>query len=299
MSLDRSLGIALVTGTALAISGCLNVNDSSPEPAGSDEAEIRNVVLEEMFDYADPDVRWHDEDSDAANVPIQTNRWRREVLRFQTDIGIEIDRGNSARPTALVTVIGKATGILHLWEFESEVISHHRKDFTDTGTRRMLFERFRRIERPIDLPRDWGLLAISGVEIVAPGATRQIRSVGIHSGDVDRKITGVRDLVRIEDLLHLPQGVDVAVTVDTGDAGDAVFLHLRHRETRPLGRRIPLESNGDGTFSGVFHTDDGRPGVRHIGIDVLSHGTLYDNEEPYDSVGWGIPYILGADLSGG
>jgi hypothetical protein len=298
MSLDRSLGIALIAGTALAISGCLNVNDSSPEPASSDEEGIQHVVLEEMFDYTDPEVRWHDEDSGAANVPIHTNRWRREVLSFETDVGIEIDRGSGSRPTALVTMTGKATGILHLWAAESEVISHRTKDFTDTGTRRMLLERVRRRERPIELHRGWALLAMSGVEIASPDATREVRSVRIQSGGVDEKITGVRALVPIEELLHLPLGVDVAVTVETGDATDAVFLHLRHREARPGGRRIPLETNGDGTFSGVFHTD-GTPGVRHIGIDVLSNGTLYDTEEPYDSAGWGIPYLLGVNVPAG
>jgi hypothetical protein len=298
MSLDRSLGIALLAGTALAISGCLNSNDPSPEPETSDEAGIQHVVLEEMFDYTDPDVRWHDDDSGAANVPIHTSRWRREILSFETDIGIEIDRGSSSRPTALVTMLGKATGLLHLWAIEGEVISHRTKDFSDTSARRMLLERVRRRERPIELHGGWALLAISGVSIASPDATREIRSVGIQSGGVNEKITGVRDLVRIEDLLRLPLDAHVAVIVDTGDATDAVYLHLRHRETRPVGRRIPLESNGDGTFSGVFRTD-GTPGVRHFAIDVLSHGTLYDTEEPYDSVGWGIPYLLGVDVSAG
>jgi hypothetical protein len=110
---------------------------------------------------------------------------------------------------------------------------------------------------------------------------------------VDETITGVGDLVRIEDLLRLPLDVDVALTVDTGDATDAVFLHLRH-----LGRRVQLEGQGDGTFSGTFRTA-GRPGPHHLGIDVLSHGSIYDSEEAYDNVAWGIPYLAGVDVAMG
>jgi hypothetical protein len=69
----------------------------------------------------------------------------------------------------------------------------------------------------------------------------------------------------------------------------------RLRDPLPFGRRIPLESNDDGTFSGTFRTDAG-PGVRHLVVDVLSHGSLYDSEEAYDNVAWGIPYVLGVDV---
>jgi hypothetical protein len=34
-------------------------------------------------------------------------------------------------------------------------------------------------------------------------------------------------------------------------------------------------------------------------IDVLSHGSIYDSVEPYDSVAWGIPYLVGVDHGAG
>ena len=290
MFLHRSLGTAMIVGTALAVSGCLNVNDSSTEPVGSDEEGIQNVIFEEMNEYADTDVRWYDEGSDIPNAPVTTHRWRRELLNFDRNVVIEIDRPDGEVPTAFVTMTGEATGLLHLWACEADDLVHYAKDFDDTGTRSMMFRRVRQADRPTDRHRGWKLIAISGVEIASAGTTRNINSVRIQTGDIDETITGVRDLTRLGDLLDLPMDVDVTVTVDTGDATDAVFLHRRHRE-----RRTQLESNDDGTFSGVFHTG-GRPGPRHIAIDVLSNGSIYDSEEAYDNRAWGIPMLVGTDI---
>ena len=170
---------------------------------------------------------------------------------------------------------------------------HYSKDFDDVGKRSMMLQRVRRTDRPTDRHRGWKLIATSGVEIASAGTTRNIESVRIQSGDVDETITGVTDLVRIEDLLSLPMDVDVTITVATGDATDAVYLHLRHR-----GRRVQLDSNDDGTFTGTFRTG-GRSGPRHIAVDVLSHGSIFDSEEAYDNVAWGIPLMVGADIAAG
>ena len=98
MFLHRSLGTVMLAGTALAVSGCLNANDSSSDAAvGSDEEGIQNVIFEEMSDYADPDVRWYDDGTDLANAPINTERWRREVLGFVRNASIEIERTDGKR----------------------------------------------------------------------------------------------------------------------------------------------------------------------------------------------------------
>jgi hypothetical protein len=102
-----------------------------------------------------------------------------------------------------------------------------------------------------------------------------------------RTITNVTDLVRVFGVLALPPAVEARVTVTTGDASDQVFLHLRYRRAR-----LPLVSNGDGTFSGRFFTGE-EPGPRHLVVDVLSEGTLFDDEAAYDNVAWGIPMRVG------
>jgi hypothetical protein len=302
MNHRRITGPAALLATCGFASGCLDT-DGSPvgtnDPA-TDEEAIEYVLAGESADLSEIDVRYFDEDSGADAAPIATERWRRELLRFDRDVRIEIDP-DAAPPTASVSVSGHAVGLLHLWAPAPDPESSPvvvRKDFEDSGVRSMLFERVRnRTARH----RGWRLAAISGVEISSPGATRRIHSVRIQSGDVDATITDPSALVALEDLIAVPRESEVAVTVDTGDASDSVFLHLRH-----LRARLELRSNEDGTFTGSFHTafgdgdrPDDRPGdrarPRHMVIDVLSEGTLYDDEAPYDNAAWGITYLLAGE----
>ena len=289
----RFLATVLVATAAIAVSGCLNSNDSSSGGSSLDEEGIQNVIFDEMGAYADPDVRWYDDESAGlARDAIDTQRWRREVLSFERNAVIEIERPEGEAPTAFVTVTGEAIGLLHLLTVSGDEAMRYTKDFDDTGTRSAMLQRVR-TDRPTTRHHGWKLIAISGVEIASSEATRRIESVRIQTDGVDETITGVSELVQLADLLHLPTIAEVTVTVTTGDATDSVWLHYRHH-----GWRRPLESNGDGTFTGVFRTGE-RSGPRHIVVDVLSHGTLFDTEEAYDNAAWGIPLIVGNDIAPG
>jgi hypothetical protein len=135
-------------------------------------------------------------------------------------------------------------------------------------------------------------VSVSGVLLESPGTTRHIESVRIQSGDVDQTITNVSDLVPVENLLRLPPESEAIITVKTSDSTDQVFLHLRSR-----GMRMPLVSNGDGTFTGHFRTGE-RLGPRHLAVDVLSQGTLLDDVAAYDNVVWGIAFRVRGTSSG-
>jgi hypothetical protein len=171
-----------------------------------------------------------------------------------------------------------------LWAIEGDAPVHVEKGFEDTAIRSLMMRRERTV---IGRHRGWRLIALSGVLIESPGTTRAIRSVRIQAGGVDETITNVTELIRIQNVLALPPGVEAKITVDTGDASDQVYLHARYRRAR-----VQLESNGDGTFSRAFFTGE-EPGPRHIVVDVLSEGTLLDDDAPYDNVAWGIPLRVG------
>lgn len=282
-----AFGLLAVLGL---LPGCFN-SDSSP--AGTDgtatdpeeQAAIESVVFEEMGEYADPDVRYYDDGGDTPPLaPINTHAWRRQLLSLDKTIQITITKPNEGPATADVTVTCDATGLLHLWACGDSCLNHYTKDFADTGVRSLYFEKTR---QPTVVPhRGWRLVAMSGVLIESDACTRTINSVRVQAGAVDETITNVTDLVRLEDVLRLPAGTEVTVTVDTGDATDHVFLHRRHARMR-----FELTNNGDGTFTGVYMTGD-RPGPRHAAIDVLSDGTLMDDELPYDNTAWGMAYVI-------
>ena len=292
-----SLGVTL-GASALLLQGCFD-SDSSTAPADdatADEQGIQNVIDVEESAWTDPDVRWYDDDdAGPAAAPIATDHWRRELLSLDRTITITIERPDGEVPTAAVTVSADAIGLLHLWTCGDDTLDHLTKDFDDHGVRSLFFSRSRPDERTL-AHRGWKLEAMSGVLIESGGTTRSISAVRLQSGDVDVTIDNVTDLVRIENITRLPAGAEVTITASTGDATDSVFLHLRHHR-----RRLELTNNGDGTFSGTYLAG-GRRGPRHIVVDVLSEGTLYDDEAPYDNVAWGIPYALivdGDDGTGG
>ena len=59
-----------------------------------------------------------------------------------------------------------------------------------------------------------------------------------------------------------------------------------------------MTNNGDGTFSGRMPVFGGR-GPGHFVVDVLSNGSLYDDEAPYDNLAWGIPFLGPGAMDGG
>lgn len=287
MRVRRSLAATTFAGSLLFLPGCFDGDNSPSSTDDAEQAAIEYVVLDEEAPLADADVvYWDDGDGAVALTPIATTAWRRELLSLDRSVSIEIEQPAGEPARADVTYRWDATGILHLWACADSVRTHYEKDFEDLGVRRLLLERARRTG---DRNRGWRLIALSGVSIESPGTTRQIRSVRIQAGAVDETVTNVTDLVRVQDVLTLPGGEEVLVTVDTGDASDQVYLHLRHRRAR-----MALASNGDGTFSGRFVSSD-VGGPRHLVVDVLSEGTIYDDVAPYDNVAWGIPWRIEGD----
>jgi hypothetical protein len=292
MHRPRALHLIVLSGVAVALPGCFQ-SDSSPasasDAASVEEAAIQSVISGEEGELTDPDVMYYDDGADGpAGAPIATQAWWRELLDMNKTVVIDMQRSDGDFASASVSVTAEATGLLHLVLGDADTRAELTKDFHDTGARSLYFERVR-TELDHRPNRGWHLVALSGVSIASPGTTRTIHSVRLQAGDVDETITDVTPLVRVVDLLTLPAQTQVTVTVDTGDATDHVYLHRRL-----LRKRIELVNNGDGTFSGGFMTGN-TARARHIAIDVLSDGTLYDDQAPYDNVAWGIPYHVGAD----
>jgi len=297
MSHLRTSHLALLVGM-VALQGCF---DSSPNSASDDvaveEEAIQSVIFEEEGELTSTDVLYYQDENDGpAGAPINTVRWHRQLLDLERSVSIEIHNPSGEIPTADVAIHADATGLLHLLVSDGDSLHRIAKDFSDNGVRSLLFEKSRVSANADDrwFHRGWKLVAMSGVAIESPGTTRAIHSVRLQAGDVDRTFQNVTDLVRIGDITVLEPATLVTVTVDTDDATDHVFLHRRHMRSR-----IEFMNNGDGTFTATFETD-AHQGPRHFAVDVLSDGTLYDDQAPYDNVVWGIPYrlIANTDVAG-
>jgi hypothetical protein len=281
----------LLFGAASLLQGCLGSDGSmsADNIVPTTDEEAIEVVMESdeaNSEYSATDVLVMNEEAggDAALAPINTCRWFREPSDIDRRIQIVINEPSGEAATAQVTASAFIVGTLHLFPCESGVDGVVDKRFDDAGSLQMLFQRVRPI-REDRRHRGWQLAAVSGIELASEGTSRDIVSVRVVSGDVDRTFTDMSELVRVGDLLRLQLHTEVQLTVETLDATDAVYLHL-HRA-----HRTAMTSNGDGTFSGRFMTSE-RPGPHRFAVDVLSNGTIFDDAAPYDNVAWGMLYLI-------
>jgi hypothetical protein len=119
------------------------------------------------------------------------------------------------------------------------------------------------------------------------GGVTAVQSLRIQTADLDTTITDPLELHRIRRMILLPEGTDVTLTAKTASASDVVLFYGHDQRRR-------FTNNGDGTFT--FHFTAGRYlGIRNFGVDALSHGTLFDDAEPYDSNAWIFGYVVVPD----
>jgi hypothetical protein len=137
-----------------------------------------------------------------------------------------------------------------------------------------------------DTSRPWRIAATSGVQVTSRDAQTRIQSLRIQSGSLDTTITEPLAFIRLRRLLRFDVDGDVTLTATTNATDDVVVFYVGDQ-------RLRFASNGDGTYTftwNVAATD----GVRHFGVNALSHGSLFDDQAPYDSQAWILPYLAGA-----
>lgn len=145
-----------------------------------------------------------------------------------------------------------------------------------------------RVDRPNDR-HVWRIAGTSGVRVtsVAPDSVHapatRITSLRIQKADLDTTITDPLQLFRLRQILQASPGQQVQLTVTT-DADDDVVV-LVHR-----GMRFLFHNDGGGTYSGTWIVPR-VGGIHHFGVNALSHGTLFDDQAPYASDAWLLPYV--------
>lgn len=141
----------------------------------------------------------------------------------------------------------------------------------------------------------WKVAATSGVKVTSARPADEARhvrieSIQVQSGALDTTITAPLEFFRLRRILKLEAGAEVAITVRTTHADDIVLL-MAH------GRRTRLEPNGDNSYTGRWIVpNDG--GIRHFGVNALSHDTLWDDAPVYNSQAWVFPFaVMAEDLA--
>jgi hypothetical protein len=138
----------------------------------------------------------------------------------------------------------------------------------------------------------WKVAALSGVKVTSLDSSStemnpmfgvtKISKLRIQSANGDTTITDPLHFFPLRRVFAFDPGVSVTITVTTQTNNDIVVL-IRN------GMRRRFHNNGDNTYT-IFWTASAEDGLHHIGVNAISHGTLFDDQAPYDSQAWIIPY---------
>ncbi len=287
--------LALATGS---LTGCGKSADSltptsDAGASAADQAEVAAAVAASP-EYTDEDVHASSMEMALQDAPegaltaIRPLRWWRSIDDVSRRIETEWAQPDSnGRPTmAFVTIHKRLVGELHIVygavSDTDTTVARVDKPLDDRWVRRLALQRKRVNE---DSTRSvWRVVGTSGVEVKSEPVTSDIQSIRLQAGAVDTTITDPLQLHRLRHLIFVDPSTPLRLTVTTSRADDTVLLY-RH----DLRRRF--QNNGDGTYTLEWTTGD-FGGLRHFGVNVLSHGTLFDDQAPYDSNAWILPFAV-------
>jgi hypothetical protein len=308
--------LAALVGT-LVLAGCGHLSptggsttDPAARYAGEPGVESSTAALPDEFEattYEDGDAAKGDitdptfAKGATVEAAIDPALWFRWIRRHERRFTIEFTHPdtNTVQANVLVTdrLVGTFNVVTRPDTTDGNITERRwiRKPLADTGKRKAVFVRHRVPADSSDVDTEdgfrdgwsrWRLAAISGEEITSDGGTRAIQSVEIQAGTVDVTVTDPLALLRRGELPRIAPGTPVHVIATTGDASDVVVLYARWGRTRMRPTGVP------GQFEGRFLAPS-QGGLRHLAVNALSHGTLFDDALPYDSKAWALPFVVG------
>jgi len=215
------------------------------------------------------------------------------------------DSDSTGRPTTAIVTVHKSlagrfdilTGVpgSDSTALDSSVNVIH-KPLADRWVRRVLLKRISTSDSTRGV---WRVVATSGVKVTSRDATTQIESLRFQTAGLDTTLTDPLHFFYLRRILKLEPGTPVTLTVTTLKNDDVVVMCR-------LGHRFRFHNNGDNTYTGVWQVPElrtengprpgsGRPPIFHFGVNAFSHGTLFDDQAPYDSQAWLLPVVLAPD----
>jgi len=311
------LATSLLAAVGL-IAGCGKTTVNSPDASDTpslDQAQVASVVASEpevvedgQFESADITSLGAGAGPGATGTLAAINPlcfWRvitSVERRFEFAFA---DSDSTGRPTtAIVTVHKSLAGRFNILTgvpgsdstaLDSSLSVIH-KPLADRWVRRVLLKRGPAADSAACA---WRVVATSGVKVTSRSATTQIASLRFQTAGVDTTITDPLRFFHLRRILKLEPGTPVTLTVTTLKNDDVVVMCR-------FGHRFRFHNNGDNTYTGVWQVPDlrqgncpqpgpGRAPIFHFGVNALSHGTLFDDQAPYDSRAWLLPVVLAPD----
>ncbi len=305
--LTVALALALVAG---ALSGCGKKPSSLTDPQSSgatggtavEQAAVSSVLAQtptliEDGAYDDPSATTFDAGATAsAFAVVQPITFWRNITSVRRAVTFSFaDTDSTGHPTVANVVVHKflrgrfnvlaGFGNPDSLPFDSTKVLHKR--LADDWERHLMLTRRTGHEL-------WRVSATSGVEVTSfdPASTddspafghTRILSLRVQAPGVDTTITDPLGLFHLRRVIAVNATDMVTLTATTNANDDVVVLMWR-------GRKLRFHNNGDGTYTGTWMAPL-LAGLGHVGVNALSHGTLFDTAAPYDSQAWILPYVV-------
>ena len=223
---------------------------------------------------------------------IRPLRWWRTIRDVERSFEFAFaDSDSTGRPTrAVVTVHKRLRGSFNILAGHDSTAPHDsleriRKPLADHWKRRILLHRVRTGD---DSRVRWRIAAVSGVEVTSRDAETDILSLRVQTASQDTTIENPLAFWFLRRIIRVEPGEVVTLTATTAANDDVVVLI--HREGR-----FRFANNGDNTYTGRWRAP-ALEGLRHVGVNALSHGTLFDDVAPYDSKAWILPYAVRSEV---
>jgi hypothetical protein len=308
--------------TGLFVGGCHKddgLNDQAPAGVTNEEQAMTYFATNDEF-VANEEVTFSDKavesfnygtfgKVDAAFTPL---RWGRIVTSITRNVSTTIQ----PEDTISISLVEKTiTGTLKIrgLNASNDTVTID-KPFTDMSTRKVIFKRVNR-----DTKRYWMNWVPVATSLVNGGTVGTNNSVKITklqffnpNGD-EVVVTNPNEYYLRYRWLKLFGGgqkdvpelvggqvLKIAVTVES-TSPDTDLVALRYGAGSGQKKRVQLaltsEVNNGGTFTRVFEVSRATPqfmnfhrGFFHLGVEVMSKATLYDDAAPYSVNWWGVPY---------
>ncbi|MCB9358112.1 MAG: hypothetical protein H6508_01245 [Calditrichaeota bacterium] len=299
--------IAMSAAILLFLFGCDESSFYDDGTYASDEDALTALFLDDA-DVEAPDV-WQDgsegigssaDELRQLDDPIEPLAWWRIGHRAGTTVTVEFDDEDHATLTRVRRFNGDFRLLTEVSEESMETLD---KPMYNELVRRAYAIRIGDSPYP---RRNWRIVEITPevMRSVDPNPnTVELLNVTVVDAQ-NRVILDITDPLETyfdrEDLPRVAVGEQVTVYVETEGAFPGPIGMLRPN-VYANGRmpRLQLRDDGvepdmiaeDGIYSGTYVIGP-RVGLHHVGLDFIDYGTIYDDEAPYNSTGWGIPYAV-------
>ena len=322
--------LATMLAGSLFLAGCSKddaiVDPLNQPPAGvtNEQSAIQYYALADEFS-SNTDVTMDDGELQPAEyglvgkiaADITPLRFGRIIRSITRNVELEYEPGDSiavAKVTKDIYGVFKIRGI----EGDGDTVTVE-KQFHDRSVKRVIF---RRVNRDAEhFWRNWIPVATS---LVAGGTVEPNNNIAIQkievflpNGDTIVVTDPLEHMLRYRwarlmdggmmDSLHpdrppvpellVDQQLSMRVTVLSASADtDLVVLRFGSdvfHKRRARMHIVSEQANDDGTFTRVYErmwTIHPVRGFFHAAVDAMTHGTVFDDTEPYSVSWWGVPY---------